>query len=608
MSKRKIVEEETVAVVNSDQKRIRTLELMFNGGTSLTNLIMNYSRFFTHHITPLLCDLDLRSLLTSNKLIYSKFLEYLRMRKYIFFCKKIASYHIANCPSSSAKGVKIQYNCESDIIPLFRKFLVMERDVMGRDVFDVSICQWFLEKISLFSSKDNAEKFNFIDTMIEYKCSPNFTNFFLSFLSQFSLIDSMDSFGRTSLCRFAEMDNFDERYLVPFLEAKANPFLKDLNGGNILHALAMRRTESDECLINCFNILCKLPGFNCDASLVNGETPFLIYIQHINVRIETLNFLVSHGSDPKKKIRDLNSNALHLYFGVERESNNLEVVKLLVDSKVDVDTRNFEFNTPLYNLCFGRNLTSQDFEIMKLLLAKGASTENIGRKGASILHAMTIKNGYRREHSEDGEVTCNFIRELIKNRGMQCDILDSKNETPLFSLCLYANFETESPKVILEQLLKMGASPNAQDRRGRTILHAFCENFDNSLGALEILLAAGASPTKTTNKGKTVLHMLCKKGFRYQTDVLKKIISSSATGACNMQTKKGNTPLHLISARSFLPMRFSDAINILLSAGADPNIKNKQGITAKDIWKNKNRNAKKGIFMKEFWAKIKWKI
>lgn len=97
-------------------------------------------------------------------------------------------------------------------------------------------------------------------------------------------------------------------------------------------------------------------------------------------------------------------------------------------------------------------------------------------------------------------------------------------------------------------LLGSGANVNATDSRGRTPLHAACENlgslFSNEVTGrtdecVELLLSSGAREDARDTVGQTPLHLACCTGMLGAAEAL---VMAGATGVAD---NAGNTPLHL---------------------------------------------------------------
>lgn len=111
----------------------------------------------------------------------------------------------------------------------------------------------------------------------------------------------------------------------------------------------------------------------------------------------------------------------------------------------------------------------------------------------------------------------------------------------------------------------------ARDRDGRTLL--INAAFYGRKSAVEWLLRNGANVAATDYGEFTALHAAAQEGF---DDIIELLIAAGAP--INARDDNGNTPLIISEYRS--------AIEILARNGADANIKNNHGISARDMFEN----------------------
>jgi len=134
--------------------------------------------------------------------------------------------------------------------------------------------------------------------------------------------------------------------------------------------------------------------------------------------------------------------------------------------------------------------------------------------------------------------------------------------------------------------LKSGMSAKVQGADGSTALHCLLRSRKNNLTAL--LLAKGADVNAKTKFGQTPLMEAAKSA---STEEMQALISAGAS--VNAADNFGNTPLLLASgAMCSTPNCKTEAIDLLLSHGADPKVKNQSGETvlSKLIQVNYSRN------------------
>jgi ankyrin repeat protein len=144
------------------------------------------------------------------------------------------------------------------------------------------------------------------------------------------------------------------------------------------------------------------------------------------------------------------------------------------------------------------------------------------------------------------------------------------------------------------ELLRAGADPNVQNNDGQAALHMAAERSaeeagihglyagNRSLAISDLLLKSGASPHITDRDGQTPLHYAA---MGASVDAVELLVNAGAN--VNAKNNDGNTPLHLVAPNGTLLGYWSDdeldVGNRLLFAGADPMLRNKEGMTARDV-------------------------
>ncbi|KAF8317445.1 hypothetical protein DL93DRAFT_2165692 [Clavulina sp. PMI_390] len=145
------------------------------------------------------------------------------------------------------------------------------------------------------------------------------------------------------------------------------------------------------------------------------------------------------------------------------------------------------------------------------------------------------------------------------------------------------------PDPYIEHLLHHQIPVNAIDNEGNTPLLSLGRRPTITPHNIQLLLDAGATPSISNNLGETVLHIIA----RYQDNILPPLrLLLSFTVPLNSVDWKGRTPLHNICLRYMrhLPpskdlqaRRWTEAVKLLIDAGADPNVCDCNGNTPLDI-------------------------
>jgi hypothetical protein len=156
------------------------------------------------------------------------------------------------------------------------------------------------------------------------------------------------------------------------------------------------------------------------------------------------------------------------------------------------------------------------------------------------------------------------VSELLK-RGANPNVQDKKGWTPLHWAAGRGYAE------IVRLLLEYGADANARDKDARTPLH-FASGFGRADVVL-LLLEHGADVNAKNKDGRTPLHIAASWGY---ADVARLLLGYGAD--VNAKDKDGTTPLHFASI-----FGHADTARVLLEYGADPSIKDNRGKSPLDV-------------------------
>eukprot|EP01138_Halocafeteria_seosinensis_P005163 gb/GECG01005279.1/.p1 GENE.gb/GECG01005279.1/~~gb/GECG01005279.1/.p1 ORF type:complete len:516 (+),score=77.82 gb/GECG01005279.1/:1-1548(+) len=278
--------------------------------------------------------------------------------------------------------------------------------------------------------------------------------------------------------------------------------------------------------------------------------------------------------------------AKHLKFGTFGHQSPLHVVAhrgyteltelLLVKYGCDANARNDKGNTPVISACeagfpdvlrvliekgkgdvdmpnnkgkFPLMFALPNVDLMQLLLELGKADPNkTGQHGRTPLHKV---------------ITLQKVKaiELLLKNGADPNIRDNeKGSTPL----AFAVPNVSMMKLLIEQ---GNVDPNQEVQKGKTALHMALANENEE--AVKFLLSAGANPVSEDEAGNTPLML----AFNNVT-IMKHLLDSGRVDA-NQTTKKGKIALHeAVLAKN------RQAVEILLKSGADPNLVDKNGMSA----------------------------
>lgn len=235
---------------------------------------------------------------------------------------------------------------------------------------------------------------------------------------------------------------------------------------------------------------------------------------------------------------------------------NIKSVQYLIDNKADLNTSSFLFGnsckkTPLWYYCLTYDRFDEEvkkelkikYEIIKLLIKNGADVNEKDEDGQTILFQAN-----------------NFsLIKLLLESGVDVNSRDNCGNT--FLCIAYA------PN-LNEMLLEHGADVNSRNNEGNTPL--FFSHHEKRV----LLLEYDADIDAKDNNGNTMLN----NSYKSSADEIYSLIR--LCGDINSQNNEGNTILHKIAGMK--KSIYSASIHLLLSHGADPNIKNNKGETPHD--------------------------
>jgi ankyrin repeat protein len=246
---------------------------------------------------------------------------------------------------------------------------------------------------------------------------------------------------------------------------------------------------------------------------------------------------------------------------------DLEMVQVLLDYKVDVNTQRDSGRAPLHDGSMGgifariRNVVQSSTNTVKLLLEHGADVNMRALDNSTPLHVAM----------EYGRVK---IVPMLLEHGANVDAKDKNGRTPLHEAV--ESWSDEPVRMSLEH----GADVGAKDNQGRTPLHGAAEN-----GTVEpalMLLERGANIGVKDNKGRTPLHDAAQYGC---DDVVRVLLEH---GAANIGAKdvQGRTPLHIAAQYGR-----GEVVRVLLERGANVGAKDYEGRTPFQLASVEGREA-----------------
>lgn len=258
-----------------------------------------------------------------------------------------------------------------------------------------------------------------------------------------------------------------------------------------------------------------------------------------------------------------------------------DYLKLLIDAGADLEATSNMGLTAL-QITYSALKRTEGF---KILLKAGANPNVIGKYKSTILHDLcdsddldnidkdiriflkwkanpNLKNEYGQTplHIVCAQGNTIHVEMLIK-AGANLDVQDGNGNTPLYIACKNLHH------MCIKSLLDAGANPNIKNGYGKTPV-----NIVMDFEILSMLLTAGADLNIKDNFGNTPLHNIFNAGQRMSKDIFEKLLYF--TPDVNVTNDCGMTPLH-IACRTNNPY----AVCALLAFGANSNAQDMTGTT-----------------------------
>ena len=224
--------------------------------------------------------------------------------------------------------------------------------------------------------------------------------------------------------------------------------------------------------------------------------------------------------------------------------NYWEVSQLLIELGADFNARDDRGNTPLHEAVRNRNEAT-----CTLLIARGAD--------------MYAENRY-----DDTPIGIAFAAgaETVDwfIQGNSIFARDDRGNTPL-----HIAIQSNASEEIIRLFIKKGADVDSRNNRINTPLHIAFQT--NNKTAVEILVQAGADLFSRNGEGNSPLTI----AFGAGKETMSWIINERTV---SMTDQQGNTPLHIAAS-----IGDRQAVDFLLTMGADPMMKNLAGLTSSTV-------------------------
>ena len=344
------------------------------------------------------------------------------------------------------------------------------------------------------------------------------------------------------------------------LRTGADPNIPDADDDISLHSAiaAECKKETLEELIDC--------GADVNALNNRSRTPLLLSCFYRYT--DSVNVLLGAGADPS--IGD-HENFSCLHAAVDGQCSK-DTLQALIYHGAHIDAKRKDGTTALLSAC----RTGQSDSVMFLLEA-GADVNIVKPDGNTCLYLAVY-----------GNCSKETVVKIIE-KGVHVDTLNANSETALIRAC-YAR-QRESVKLLLEK----GSDPNISNASGDACIHAAVHGCCSN-EILQEIITHKADLDSQDNTGKTALLLACLKRQQDSARILLEArsnpniadvdgvrsLEAAVIGGCGKKIIKALIRHHAVidatnkknqtALSQACWKRNVDAINVLLKAGADPNI------------------------------------
>ena len=362
-----------------------------------------------------------------------------------------------------------------------------------------------------------------------------------------------DANGRTILHHALRRGNI--KLACRLLRAGADPAVKDHSGITPLTWKSKNKSMKNKfllhhlcCVEGNFDLILELlkAGADSTAQDGNGSTPLMLALRYINDTDASRILLAFYDfhHDYKRLSDSANPNSLlRSILHIATEYNKAKCVELLIARGADLLAKNSNGKNPLHIAC----MKGHGKLVAYLLTDKSIEVKDI--TGSTPLHYAC----------KYGHIEC--VREIIS--GMENDHL----------------------KVLFQMADLEGLTPlNGTNIQGETILHHTCAAHDLSL--VQDLLRYGACPNAQDNAGLTPLMtaLTVNQSSEILLQITKKMVSSnSVSWDPHIKDRGGRTALHYAAGHENVRIAYT-----LLVAGCDTTVEDDNGQTFSNLMPRKS--------------------
>ncbi|XP_063404193.1 uncharacterized protein LOC134687664 [Mytilus trossulus] len=253
-----------------------------------------------------------------------------------------------------------------------------------------------------------------------------------------------------------------------------------------------------------------------------------LYISSAYGYIEVVKMLINNKADINN-CRDTGESPLY----IACQNGHTEVVQMLINNKADINKCRDTGVSPVYIACYKGHT-----DVVKMLINNKADINKCSDTGESPLYFACYKG-----HTD-------VVKMLINNKA-DINTCDNEECSPLYIACY--NRQTE----VVKMLINNKADINKCRHTGASPLYVACYNRHTEV--VKMLINNKADINKCRNTGASPLYVACQNGH---TDVVKMLINNKAD--INKCSDTGESPLYIACYKGH-----TDVVKMLINNKAD---------------------------------------